>query len=305
MLPFFTTWWLYPFSVVLISSRQRALSNLLHESAHNTAAENAKINLALGTFLSAYPIFQTHYGYKRSHVATHHPKLGDPERDPDLKYFIEQGVYGNQSRFSTILRLVILPAVGSTAVSHIYFLFRDRILKRGSALPDRDATNEYWTSRMTRDKISFITFWAVALIVISLLGLWLEFLLFWIIPYLTVFQVLGWYIELSEHTPMVKHHNVDLYMTRNRLSRGIEKFLTGTYADHHHLDHHLDVRTPYWNLKHAHAIRMADPDYACLHSKFGGLFTKGPDGQPSALSNIIDELPTSVEYDTHTARSGQ
>lgn len=271
---------------------------MLHESAHGMLAANRKLNLVLGTALTAYPIFQLHYGYKRAHVATHHPKLGDPGKDPDLRYFVEQGVYLPRTKSKIVLNLIILPAIGSKAASHVYFLIRDRILRKGStAAAAGQPVTPYWQLRMRRDKIAFYSFWAAVACVLVLTGEWGRFLLFWIIPYLTSFQIIGWYIELSEHTPMVKFANVDIEMTRNRKSRGVEKFLTGTYSDHYHLDHHLDPRTPYWNLKRAHAIRLEDPRYAEIDSKFGGLFTRGPQGQPSALASIVSELAALPLYD--------
>ncbi|QTR02816.1 fatty acid desaturase, partial [Saccharothrix algeriensis] len=157
--------------------------------------------------------------------------------------------------------------------------------------------NEYWSVRTRRDKRAFLVFWAAVAGVVTTTGTVAEFVLFWLVPYLTAFQIIGWYIELSEHTPAVKFTNVDLYMTRNRKSRGLERFLTGTYADHHHLDHHLDPRTPYWNLEAAHRIRLADPRYAEVDRSFGGLFTRGPQAQPSALSDIVRRL---AEY--HSAK---
>src|SRR6185503_1043812 len=110
-----------------------------------------------------------------------------------------------------------------------------------------------------------------------------ELLLFWVIPYLTSFQILGWYIELSEHTPFLENQTVDLYMARNRKSRGLEKFLTGIHNDHHHLDHHLNPAIPFWNLPKANRIWLQDPNYAAQDRRTGGLFTRGPNGAPSAM----------------------
>lgn len=102
----YLSWWLYPVALVLIGSRQRAFSNLLHESAHGILVKSRVLNLVLGTVLSAYPIFQTHYGYKRAHVGTRHPKLGDPVQDPDLRYFIGEDVYRPGTRRELVWRLL-------------------------------------------------------------------------------------------------------------------------------------------------------------------------------------------------------
>jgi fatty acid desaturase len=147
------------------------------------------------------------------------------------------------------------------------------------------------------DRAAFWIFWGVIVGVAWQLGGLGLLALFWVIPYLTSFQILGWYIELSEHTPLVRDHDVDLYMTRNRKSRGLERFLTGIHNDHFHLDHHLDPRTPFWNLPKTHRVRLADPHYAQLDAMTGGLVTKGPQGAVSAISSIVTQLSTSREFD--------
>jgi fatty acid desaturase len=282
------SWWCYPAALFLIGSRQRAFSNLLHESAHGMLARSRTLNLTLGTVLTAYPILQLHYGYKRSHLATHHPYLGDEGKDPDLVYFLEQGVYRSASERALWLRLAVLPAIGSRVVSHFWFLLQDRLSHLGLIRPQE--LSRFWRIRMRRDRIAFGCFWIAALMLAWASGNLRSTLLLWLVPYFTAFQILGWYIELSEHTPMVRVNNIDLHMTRNRKSRGLEQFLTGTYADHRHLDHHLDPRTPFWNLSRARDIRMSDPDYAAVDARFGGLFIKGRQGQPGAISVLIREL---------------
>jgi fatty acid desaturase len=88
----------------------------------------------------------------------------------------------------------------------------------------------------------------------------------------------------------VRDHNVNLYMTRNRKSRGLEWFLTAMHRENYHLDHHLDPRTPFWNIRRAHRIRLQDRAYAGWDVRAGGLFHKGRQGQPSAMSSLIRAL---------------
>ncbi|MFF9322030.1 fatty acid desaturase [Streptomyces sp. NPDC014735] len=285
------SWWLYPLALVVIGSRQRAFSNLLHESAHNILTADRRLNLLLGTVLTAYPIFQLHYAYKRSHVAEHHPHLGNPDRDPDLRYFIERKVYQRQSKKRLWWSLVVLPLLGSSTWSYLRYLVRNRF---GGQHADEPAGGSAGSAargrRERRDRVVFALFWAVVVGASVAMGWWHLIILFWLIPYLTIFQILGWYIELSEHTPLVRDSNISLFMTRNRMSRGLELFLTGTYADHRHLDHHLDPRTPYWNLERARRIRLDDAQYATVDRSFSGLFHRGRQGQPCALADIVGSL---------------
>ncbi|MFB7248878.1 dihydrorhizobitoxine desaturase [Streptomyces populi] len=283
------SYWFYPVTLIVVGSRMRALATLLHESAHGTLARNRVLNLVLGTALSAYPIFQTHYAYKKTHVATHHPKLGRPDVDPDLVFFIEQGVYEEGlSERQRWMKLVVLPALGARTLAVVKYLLMNRL--GGAKDTDEAEVRPDHRVKARRDRIAFVVFWAAALGLLGLNGLLGAFALFWIVPFLTTFQIISWYIELAEHTPLVRDHDVNLYMTRNRKSRGLERFLTAMHRENFHLDHHLDVRTPYWNMRKVHELRLRDAEYASWDARAGGLFTKGPQGQDSAIRQVVRGL---------------
>jgi fatty acid desaturase len=300
------SWWLYPLAVLIIGARQRAFSTIFHDCIHGVGATNKHLEMFLGTVLTAYPIFQSYTAYKASHLYNHHPALGDPDRDPDLQYFIQEDIYASVSPRRCFNRIVILPIFGSRTISFLRYLFTTRFAvqswrREGSGVQPRPDLIS--PRQRALDKAGFWLFWAA----VALVGWWtdtlLEILLFWIVPYLTSFQLLSWYIELSEHTPVVREHTLDLYMTRNRKSRGLEKFLMGIHNDNYHLDHHLDPRTPCWNLAKAHAIRMKDEKFAEIDRATGGLITKGPKGQPSVISEIVSTLSIREEPQGGNAES--
>jgi fatty acid desaturase len=103
--------WLYPLTLMVIGSRQRALATILHEAAHKTLARNRKLNKILGTYFSGYLIFQTWSSYSRSHVVNHHTRLGSPEFDPDLKHYIESGVFDRKSKKKFLLDHFFAPLI--------------------------------------------------------------------------------------------------------------------------------------------------------------------------------------------------
>lgn len=285
--------WLYPVAVLVIGARQRGTSTLLHDCAHGVGIADKRLQMLFGTVLTAYPIFQKHYAYKVSHVLTHHPKLGSPQEDPDLRFFIEQGAYRRGSSGAYVRRVVLMPLLGSQTWAYIRYLFRNRYHVI-TGVKERPAPPSPVQQRKQQlDRFAFYAFWAVVIAAAWSGGWLLGLFLFWVVPYLTSFQILGWYIELSEHTPLVRDTTVDLYMTRNRKSRTWEKLLTGIHNDNYHLEHHLDPRTPFYHLPKARLIRLRDPNYAAVDQAFGGLFTRGPQGQPSAISAIV----TSMTYD--------
>ena len=88
------------------------------------------------------------------------------------------------------------------------------------------------------DRWGFYAFWASIVILTVFLGYFPQFVLLWVVPYLTSFHIIGWFIEMSEHCSSIDNQNVNLHMARNRQSRHIEKWLTGINNDNYHLDHH-------------------------------------------------------------------
>ena len=192
-------------------------------------AVNKRLQMVIGTAMTAYPIFQQHYAYKISHVYTHHPKLGNPDADPDLLFFVEEKAYTPASHGRYLAHMVVWPALGRQTIAYLRYLIRNRFLvPKGERRMDR-ATSVIHRRKKRLDLVAFWVFWSSAVCLCWYFGIIIELLLFWLIPYLTSFQILGWYIELSEHTPLVRDYNVDLYMTRNRKNRGLEKWLTGIH----------------------------------------------------------------------------
>lgn len=284
------SYWLSPLAVLVIGARQRGLSTLLHDCAHGVGVRDRRLQMFAGTVLTAYPIFQQHYAYKVSHVFTHHPKLGSPDADPDLRFFIEQGAYRSGATAAYVRRVVVFPLLGTQTWGYLRYLVRNRYRVLKGEGVRAEVASPVERRKRALDRAGFWVFWS-AVAGLAWYGGWLPgLLLFWVVPYLTSFQILGWYIELSEHTPLVRDSDVDLHMTRNRKSRTWEKFLTGIHNDNYHLEHHLDPRTPFWNLHKARRVRLGDPEYAAVDAQLGGLFTTGPEGQPSAMAAIVRSM---------------
>lgn len=286
------SWWFYPLSLIMIGAHQRGISTILHDAAHGVLAKNRRLNFILGTFPTAWPIFQRFFAYKESHVHNHHPFLGRADADPDLEFFIEQGVFTPCSDRAYLWKVIIFPLFGSKTYAYLKYLVHNRYRMILEGLSGKQATGqakrtEGW--RYEFDRYGFYAFW----IAITGLSIWsgyfAQLMLLWVVPYLTSFHIIGWFIEMSEHYSSIDEQTINIYMARNRRSRWLEKWLTAINNDHHHLDHHLDPTTPFWRLPEAMAIRMRDPVYAAHCAQTGGIFQRGPNGEPSIISLIRDQ----------------
>lgn len=254
----------FPLRILLIGSRQRALATLLHEAAHGTLAKNKTLNILLGTWCAGYLIAQGWTAYRKSHVLSHHTKLGNIKHDPDYQYYRNSGIYEEHSKKQLILKYWLSPLLGLNLLDNLRYLITHRMLE-------------------VHNKHEILPIIAAQLVLFGLFSYFLgihAYFLYWLLPYLTAFQILTWFIELSEHYPMVAHAKSSLFATRNRFSGTLEHFLTGMHGENFHLVHHLFPGIPFWNLKKAHQLLLDDPNYAAANARFGGIFCSSNFVQP-------------------------
>jgi fatty acid desaturase len=265
------TWFFYPLTLLVIGSRQRALTTILHDSAHGVLAKNKSLNWVLGTFCSGYLIFQQMIPYKKSHCYEHHSHLGDHKIDPDFKFYLEEGLYDAQSPRDFLVNHIIKPLLLFKVPQYVFYLVKYRLFGKGC--------NLYETIIMLAYLLTIVSasVW---------FGFWQKLILFWLLPYLTVFQVLGYFIEVSEHYPLVGKNMIDLYMTRNRFSPWYEAFFSSMHGENFHLVHHLMPSVPFWNLAKAHKILLADLNYLRHNSVMGGIFFPS-NAAPSIVATFV------------------
>ena len=265
------SWWLYPVSLLLIGSTQRALVNLLHEASHKVLARNQRLNLVLGTVFSGYLVFHMYNPYRSSHIGFHHRFLGDREKDPDYGFHNECGIYDPQrSNLDFFLRNVLLAIFGLRTLEYVRYVIEDRLLFRD----DQAAVSMPISVRTERFLLAAV--WGVALVPLVLGGFLLQFLLLWIVPLFTTAVAIGWLSELAEHYPLPESESKQILMTRNRHGWAIERFLLGRHNDNYHLVHHLNTGVPFWNMKKAHKVLLGDPAYARWDGLWAGILTRSP-----------------------------
>ena len=79
-------------SFVVISARQHALNNWVHEASHFSLTRNKALNDWICDIFAATPHFIATRDYRSKHKL-HHTDLGDPEKDTEIKSrFIIKGL---------------------------------------------------------------------------------------------------------------------------------------------------------------------------------------------------------------------
>jgi fatty acid desaturase len=120
---------------------------------------------------------------------------------------------------------------------------------------------------------------------ISFFHQWVNFALIWLIPFLSVFQIIRFFAEVSEHGGLYKSED-QVEMTRNNLIHPIIRFFLYPHGDAYHLTHHLMPGIPHYHLPVAHHFLMTDEQYQKAHHCFGYFF-KPAAGAMSTFSELV------------------
>ena len=269
----------YPIAVLIIAARQRGLATIMHDAAHGRAATSKVLNNVIGRYLTAFLIFQSFNAYRVSHVQQHHPCLGDADKDPDFLFYQDVGLYELKDRKAFYTEHVLATLLLVNAPQYIAYLFRHRF---GSLLQHR------------REALSMLVQWLAIIAVAQAFDLLGSLLLFWIVPYLTAFMVIGRFIEIAEHYPLLGHSEDGLELSRNRFSHPLEGLFLSVHQENYHLVHHLRPGIPWWRMSQAHAVMLEDPRYREVNAGFGGVFLSS-NGVKALIPSLIAgeiELPS-------------
>lgn len=267
------TLWLYPLTVLLIGARQRALTTILHDAAHGRAARSRWLNWLVGAYLSGYLIFQAFRPYRQSHVVCHHGHLGHPQRDPDFQLYLDSGLYSGLTPERFFRRQVLATLFMINAPAYLWYVTKHRLIA---------------LKQSNRELIGLTLLWAVILLVVAAFDAWRLLLLYWLVPYFTTFLVIGRFIEIAEHYPMLStsKSKTILHGTRNRFSHPLEALFFSMHNENYHLAHHLRPDIPFWNLHKAHQKMLEDPEYRRVNEQFGGIFLSR-DHRPALISELV------------------
>jgi fatty acid desaturase len=239
-----SVWWGLV-AIPVIGSRQRAMSNLVHDASHNNLTENRLLNDRLADLLSAFPMFETVNNYRKSHMR-HHLYLGVPGQDPDLE---SHRRYGFDD---------LKPSMDFSLLTYLGLVFNIRSW--------RDSVLGSFLDLPLREKGFVAAWWMCSLTVISLFNLELGFQIatVWIISRATSYHLIRIFAEFMDHAGL--QPGSVFGFTRN-IPGGAWLFRTLFHplSDNFHLVHHLIPQIPHYGLKAAHRVLMQNQTYQLGH----------------------------------------
>jgi fatty acid desaturase len=234
--------WLYLLAVAVIAGRMHGLGVLIHEAAHFRFLRNRKMADAIADLLIAWPIMATIEGYRRNHLAHH--QHTNTDKDPDWAAKLGKTEFTFPQR-AWVMSANLLGYV--VAVSSLRDLAH--ILPRVAGV-----------KQTARYRLLRLGFYLVAATLITMLGIWKGFLLYWVVPYMTLFLLFLYVRSVAEHFGSMDYEE-ELGSTRTVVPYLWERFFFAPHNVNYHIEHHLFPGVPFYNLPKLNAALMRDETY--------------------------------------------
>ena len=220
-------------AVLVIGARQLGLMVLMHETAHWLLFRQGRLNTWVGTWLCAAPLGVDLKAYRRRHHLHH--RHTQTSEDPDLALSAPLPI--SRGRLAWML---LRDLGGWTALTRL-----------AGWRPWRDGLAATW--RRARAPLAAN---AVLCAVLTGLGGWPLYLLTWVMPWATWFQLVTRIRDIAEHG-LVLDADDPLRNTRTIGAGVLARAFVAPYGVNYHLEHHLLVFVPCWKLHEVQAFLLA------------------------------------------------
>lgn len=234
--------WPNPLTFVLaflvIGNRQLGLAILMHDASHRLLFANPKLNDFVGSWLCGAPVGASLKLYRPYHLSHH--RHTQQAQDPDLSLSAPFPITPQSFRRKLLRDLFCVTG------------YQRRVAQFRAAMGDARG----FTSRAAavwRNERAFIVSNGVLLVVLALAGQAWLYLVLWLLPMLSWYQLISRVRNIAEHA-VVGPADDPLRNTRTTLAGPLTRLLVAPYWVNYHLEHHLLVFTPCWKLPAAHRL---------------------------------------------------
>ncbi len=229
-------------AVLAIGSRQLGLAVLMHDAAHGVLMKNRWWNDHIGQWLLAWPVFSDTFRYRDYHLM-HHRTTQQPD-DPDLVLSAPFPITRASFR-----RKMIRDITGQTG-------FKQRKAQVAAALGIGKPMAFGARLNNFREKMGgMLTVNLVLLGLLAAFGKPHYYLMFWLLPLLTWQQVITRIRNIAEHAVVPDNDDV-MKNARTTYAGVLARAFIAPYWVNYHVDHHLLMYVPCYNLEKLHALLL-------------------------------------------------
>ena len=240
--------WPNPLTVVValcvIGGRQLGMAVLMHDASHRALFSNKKVNDFAGQWLGAYPTWADCATYRPYHLQ-HHAHTGT-ERDPDLGLTTPFPITKRSLR-----RKIWRDLSGQTGRKFVRGSFKRSVSR--------------WNTKEGRRATIGVVVTNLALLGLCTAAGYPALYLLWVGAWLTTNTLVTRIRAIAEHA-LTPDPADPLRNTRTTLLSWWERLLLGPNRVNYHLEHHLLMTVPHYNLPKFH--RMLEEkgllEHACI-----------------------------------------
>ncbi|MFZ1864728.1 MAG: fatty acid desaturase family protein [Polyangiales bacterium] len=235
-------------ALAIIGARQLGFAVVMHESAHRTLFRNRKLNDFAGNWLAGYPIYLSADMY-RAHHLEHHAKTWT-ESDPDLS--LATGFPVSKASMARKVARDLLGVTGLKQLIGTTYLVARVVRRRPvdtGTLPlrlERGPALRMVAGTLVTNLALFGTLWALGHPMLYLL---------WVGAWLTTNKLVARIRSIAEHA-MVPDPTDPLGQTRTVRAGWLERLLVAPNGVQYHLEHHLLMTVPHYNLPRFHELLL-------------------------------------------------
>lgn len=223
--------------IPLMATRMYALYSLLHDGVHCLITKNRKLNDFISTVFLALPLFISFTNMRKVHFL-HHKHL-QTEKDPEIGH-LQYEEFDFPLSKTQLIAIFVKDILGYNYLKYRFNTFHN-ILKNKSL-----SINMY-----------YVFYYLVIAVVVFKFNIWQEFLLLWILPYITVYQLLNRLRTYFEHFNIPDKK----YKIRTFEFNRFFSFFIAPYSLGYHTEHHLYPNVPNYNLRKVnHYIKRISPE---------------------------------------------
>lgn len=232
---YFQNIWVTVLAIFLIGTRQNILGLLLHEQCHRSAFRS-KLGDYIANFMTAYPLLITLEGYRNVHLTHHREYFTD--KDPDyLRKQGEEWTFPQPGR--ALLKTVLKDFIGLSTWKTI----KSKQMDMPSPVKGK-ASAQRWPR---------LGYYLILIVLLVWTNTWGLFLLYWMLPLMTVLQVLVRWGAICEHKYNLVHPTVAESTPLIKL-RWWESLLIPNLNFTLHVYHHYYPGIPFSKLPEVHEI---------------------------------------------------
>ncbi len=239
-------------ALFVIGARQLGLAILMHEASHGILFKTPALNKVFGQFACAYPIGADLPAYRTYHLKHH--KYTQGKDDPDLPLSAPFPITR-----ASLWRKVFRDLSGLTGL-------KLRLGQLVMTFKRHDNSDSTIAEAFNVKNIVGPYAWNAALFVgFYFAGLWWAYFALWLLPLLTTFQLAVRIRNIAEHA--LTSEGDPLGQARTTYANPLERLLVAPYWVNHHVEHHLYMYVPCWQLKALHKALAREGHTKAMETK--------------------------------------